>query len=252
MVASSSRNVKPQVFINFRGADLRSTFAPYLHGVLHRNGINAFIDDDLRPGEDLKNLFERIEESTVAVAIISSKYTESDWCLDELVKIKECVDRRTLWVIPIFYKLKTSTVRNLEGSFGLQLWELWRKENHCKRDDRILKWDAALQDVSSKKALRFLENSNEATFVDDIAKHIQNFLSEDKQLREENPKPQGKGEENVKPQGRRGDNPNPEEVSNIASSSIKQGKQCLTQLEEKLDVDCNDDETRFVGVVGMA
>lgn len=158
MVASSSLNVKPQVFINFRGADLRSTFAPYLHGVLRRNGINAFIDDDLRPGEDLTNLFERIGESTVAVAIISSKYTESDWCLDELVKIKECVDRRTLWVIPIFYKLPTSIVKNLEGSFGLQLWELWRKENHCNRDDRILKWDAALQDVSSKKALRFLEN----------------------------------------------------------------------------------------------
>ncbi|CAF1991299.1 unnamed protein product [Brassica oleracea var. botrytis] len=242
MMASSSRNVKPQVFINFRGADLRRNFAPYLHDVLHRNGINAFIDNDLQVGENLTNLFEKIEESTVAVAILSSKYTESDWCLKELVKIKECVDRRTLWVIPVFYKLKTSTVKDLEGSFGFQLWELWRKENHCNRDDRILKWDAALQDVSGRKALRFLEDSVEATFVDTIAIHIQNFLSKDKQLREENLKPQGKGGENLKH----------EEGSNMASSSIKPGEQCLKQLEEKLDVDCNDDKTRLLGVVGMA
>lgn len=77
-------------------------------------------------------------------------------------------------------------------------------------------------------------------FADKIAKHIQNYLDEGKQLREENPRPHGKG----------GDNPNPEEGSNMASSSIKPVQQCLKQLEEKLDVDWNDDETRF-GVVGM-
>ncbi|WZZ73278.1 hypothetical protein YC2023_084648 [Brassica napus] len=64
----------------------------------------------------------------------------------------------------------------------------------------------------------------------------------DKQLREENLKPQGKGGENLKH----------EEGSNMASSSIKPGEQCLKQLEEKLDVDCNDDKTRLLGVVGMA
>ncbi|WZZ73279.1 hypothetical protein YC2023_084649 [Brassica napus] len=56
------------------------------------------------------------------------------------------------------HESSTSTVKDLEGSFGFQLWELWRKENHCNRDDRILKWDAALQDVSGRKALRFLED----------------------------------------------------------------------------------------------
>ncbi|CAN6875094.1 unnamed protein product [Brassica oleracea var. botrytis] len=226
-MSSSNRNDKAQVFINFRGADLRSHFAPYLHDVLHKNGINAFIDDKLEVGDDLTDLFEKIEESTVAVAIISSRYTESDWCLNELVKIKECVDRRTLRVIPVFYKLEISIVKKLKGSFGLQLWKLWRKENHCNRDDRILKWDAALQDVSGKKAMRYLENSNEADFADKMAKHIQDYLNKDKPPREENPKPQGKREENVKPQGKGGDNPNPEEGSNMASSSIKPGKQCL-------------------------
>lgn len=87
--------------------------------------------------------------------------------------------------------------------------------------------------------------SNEATFADEIATHIQNYLDK------ENPKPQGKGEENVKPQGKGGHNPNPEEGSNMASISIKPGNQYVF-LEEKLNVDCKDDETRFVEVAGMA
>ncbi|KAL0693474.1 hypothetical protein Bca4012_060654 [Brassica carinata] len=152
MVASSSSYVKegPQVFINFRGAELRNGFVSYLYEALKLQGINAFIDSDEISGANLTNLFERIQKSTVALAILSSRYTESHWCLDELVKIKECVDRRTLWVIPIFYNLMPGTVKELDGDFGLQLWDLWKKEG---RDDRILKWDAALQDVRGKKAL---------------------------------------------------------------------------------------------------
>ncbi|VVB08002.1 unnamed protein product [Arabis nemorensis] len=159
MAASSSpTNVKgPQVFINFRG-ELRNNFVMNLNDALKRQGINAFVDNDLKAGENLETLFRKIDESTVALAILSSRYTESHWCLDELVKIKECVDRGTLWVIPIFYKLKTSMVHKLDGDFGLQLWNMWRTKDHNDRDDRILKWDAALQDVGGKKALRYEES----------------------------------------------------------------------------------------------
>uniref|UniRef100_A0A1J3DJC2 Protein PHLOEM PROTEIN 2-LIKE A8 n=1 Tax=Noccaea caerulescens TaxID=107243 RepID=A0A1J3DJC2_NOCCA len=148
MVAPSS-STGPQVFINFRG-ELRNNFVAHLLDAFKRHGINSFIDSKEKPGVDLKKLFERIKKSTVALAILSSKYTESHWCLDELVKIKECVDLHTLRVIPIFYNLKPETVKELDGDFGLHLWNLWKKKG---RDDRILKWDAALQDVRGKAAL---------------------------------------------------------------------------------------------------
>ncbi|CAA7057313.1 unnamed protein product [Microthlaspi erraticum] len=237
-MATSSSSTGPQVFINFRG-ELRSNFVSHLHAALERQGINSFIDSKEKPGVDLKELFSRIEKSTVALAILSSKYTESHWCLDELVKIKECVDLRTLRVIPIFYNLKPDTVKQLDGNFGLQLWDLWKKKG---RDDRILKWDAALQGVRSKKALILEEHTNEAAFINLIAAHVQDFLSEDLALREENPKPQGRGEEN----------PKPEERSNPAVNNIKPGEQRLKQLEEKLIMDCEDNESRIVGIVGMA
>lgn len=144
---SSPNVVEAEVFINFRGVELRNNFVDHLHSALHRMGINAFIDRDEAPGADLNIFFERIEQSKVALAVLSSRYTESHWCLEELVKIKECVDRSSLQVIPIFQNVDPNTVKDLNGDFGVKLWDLWRKNG---RDDRILKWDAALQDVVKK------------------------------------------------------------------------------------------------------
>lgn len=148
----SQRQEGPQVFINFRGAELRKTFISHLESALKRIGINTYINSNEPAGENLDKLFERIEESNVALAILSSRYTESNWCLKELVKIMECVEQDNLWVIPIFYKLDPGTVKGLDGDFGVQLWNLWRKEGR-NRDDRILKWDAALQGVSCRQVL---------------------------------------------------------------------------------------------------
>lgn len=150
----SNVNVGPKVFINFRGEELRKSFVSHLYDALDRSGINAFIDSDMNPGEELITLFKTIEESNIALAILSSKYTESRWCLDELVKIKECGTKgegcKNLVVIPIFYKLDTSVVENLESEFGVKLWNVWR---NGVRDDRIVRWNAALQDMLSRAAL---------------------------------------------------------------------------------------------------
>lgn len=146
---SSNVNVGPQVFINFRGDELRKTFISHLHSRLKSDGINAFIDNDEDAGQDLNNLFKRIEKSEIALAVLSSRYTESHWCLEELVKMKECSMKdegcnNKLWVIPIFYKLETSTVAELEGDFGLNLWNLWRLPGPGRdRDIRIVKWNEA-------------------------------------------------------------------------------------------------------------
>lgn len=81
-----------QVFINFRGDELRKNFISHLVEALQRNEINFFTDKQEKKGEDLSNLFNRIEESKIALAVFSKRYTESRWCLDELVKIKDRAD----------------------------------------------------------------------------------------------------------------------------------------------------------------
>ncbi|CAN7108359.1 unnamed protein product [Brassica rapa subsp. narinosa] len=95
VVSSSSVQSSPpqhQVFINFRGKQLRNGFVSHLEKALRKDGINVFIDKNETKGKDLSILFSRIEESRIALAI--------------------------------FYKVETDDVKNLKGVFGDKFWEL--------------------------------------------------------------------------------------------------------------------------------
>ncbi|WZY78158.1 hypothetical protein YC2023_024542 [Brassica napus] len=172
MVTTSSYsnvNVGPEVFINFRGEELRENFVSHLYKALRQSGINAFIDSDMVLGDKLITLFKTIEESKIALAILSSKYTASQWCLEELVKIMECSTNgegcKNLVVIPIFYKVSTSIVDKLEGEFGVNLLNEWRRQPGGARDSRIVKWNAALQDMLSRAALIYDGSMYVITFI---------------------------------------------------------------------------------------
>lgn len=172
-----------QVFLNFRGAQLRHNFIDHLVNAMKGRGINVFIDTDEQKGKDIKILLKRIEESRVALAIFSTKYTESSWCLDELATIKKRVDLGMLevrlcilssylfWtlthieqnllvlfinvlvllyckVLPIFYKVSTKSVKQLVGEFG----DHFRRrewEYRCEKS-KIDEWKKALECVSGK------------------------------------------------------------------------------------------------------
>lgn len=142
---------QPQVFINFRGDELRHGFIAYLKKALERSGINAFIDTNEEKGLNQKVLFQRIEESKIALAIFSSRYTESIWCLDELVKIKECMEAKKLVVIPIFYMVTPYTIKELMGDFGDKLRELVKKVD----DVRQIKWIEALKSVPTNIGINY-------------------------------------------------------------------------------------------------
>ncbi|KAG7546867.1 Toll/interleukin-1 receptor homology (TIR) domain [Arabidopsis suecica] len=131
-----------QVFINFRGQQLRRGFVSFLVPALRNENINVFIDETEIRGRDLQDLFKRIEESSVAVVIFSECYTESKWCLNELVKIKERMIEGKLKVIPVFYKVTVDDVKQLEGKFGINFRKT--KRGHRGGLYGIRKWEKAL------------------------------------------------------------------------------------------------------------
>ena len=111
------------VFISFRGSDTRKKFTSHLYEALKRNGITTFRDDEsLERGEFISpELMRAIEESRFAVVIFSKNYASSSWCLTELAKIVECMDKKTLTVLPVFYDVDPSDVRKLRGTFAKHL-----------------------------------------------------------------------------------------------------------------------------------
>ncbi|KAG7567538.1 NB-ARC [Arabidopsis thaliana x Arabidopsis arenosa] len=161
----------PKVFLNFRGAELRQSFISHLEVALIRGGVNVFVDQPLYRG--LESLFKGIEESSVALVILSERYTESKWCLNELVKIKERVEQGKLIAIPIFYKLNPSQVKNLDGDFGSYLWDLGKGTEF----DKLKRWKEALEFVSGNMGLVLNDKSDEAALIDDIVKKVHMALS---------------------------------------------------------------------------
>nr|VDD59379.1 unnamed protein product [Brassica oleracea] len=160
-----------QVFVNFRGEDLRFNFVSHLTDAFERHGITFFIDEHEYRGKNLDNLFVRIEEARIAIALFSPRYSESRWCLDELVKMKRLADKEKLTVIPVFYKVKAEDVKHLKGEFGENFFKLAMTHPDCMRE-----WKDALECVCSYMGMSLADKSSEADFVKDIVKEVQRVL----------------------------------------------------------------------------
>ncbi|KAG2668270.1 hypothetical protein I3760_15G152400 [Carya illinoinensis] len=106
----SIRSWNHDVFLSFRGKDVRHNFISHLNRALHQSGIKTYMDGvDLERGEQISSeLFKAIEESQILIVVLSKNYAESRWCLDELLKILECKKIKKQIVLPIFYKVKPS------------------------------------------------------------------------------------------------------------------------------------------------
>ncbi|KAL1225962.1 Disease resistance protein RBA1 [Cardamine amara subsp. amara] len=168
----SSLTQSHQVFLNYRGEELRHSFVSHLIDAFERHEINFFVDKYELRGKDLKSLVSRIEESRVALAIFSTRYAESSWCMDELVKMQKLANREKLQVIPIFYKVKAIDVREQRGEFGDNFWKLAKTSS----GDQIKNWKDALECISYKMGLSLKDKSSEADFIKEIIMEVERVI----------------------------------------------------------------------------
>ncbi|XP_070672928.1 disease resistance protein RUN1-like [Malus domestica] len=144
--SSSSRRSnrwKYEVFLSFRGEDIRTGFIDHLSIALGSAGINTFIDYELKKGENIqRELDQEIEGSRIAVVVFSKRYAESRYCLRELSMIMRCrEDQEGKVVYPIFYDVDPSEVRKQSGSFGeaFQKHEGMKTQMRSSSGERILR-----------------------------------------------------------------------------------------------------------------
>lgn len=155
--SSCSYAIKPKqrydVFLSFRGEDTRHSFTSYLHDALQREKIETYMDDKkLERGDEIAPaLLKAIEESKIAVIIFSENYANSTWCLDELVHILECKQRYGQCVIPIFYEIDPSHVRNQKGSYATAIAQL--EQRFTDKMDKVHNWRTALGEAAKLAGL---------------------------------------------------------------------------------------------------
>ena len=138
------------VFLSFRGEDTRQTFTGHLYANLVARGIHTFRDDEeLEKGGDIaSDLSRAIEESKIFIIIFSKHYADSKWCLNELVKIIDCMTEKKSVVLPVFYHVEPTDVRNQGGSFKDAFLE-HAKDADQEKKKTIETWKNALKTAAN-------------------------------------------------------------------------------------------------------
>ncbi|KAL1212249.1 Inactive disease resistance protein RPS4 [Cardamine amara subsp. amara] len=228
-----------QVFINFRGVELRNSFISHLERALQDDDINYYIDRNEVPSQSIEILFDRIDESDIALAVFSKRYSESKWCLDELERIMKNVAAKKLRVIPIFYNVTVDEVKNQKGEFGINFYNI-----HHGETTKMVAWKEALKSAPKKMALILTNFRSESDFIVKIVESVKEVIAII--------------------EGREGANMLSRNISSVSSRGNASSRdirepeatlpwyrmeQCLEQLEEKLNFDCK--ETQIIGIVGM-
>jgi len=86
--SSISINARTQhdVFVSFQGKDIREDFLSHLIEAFRRKILKAFVNDELKRGDEIPQSFVRgIEGSIISFIILSQDFASSCWCLDRLL-----------------------------------------------------------------------------------------------------------------------------------------------------------------------
>ncbi|XP_020533296.1 disease resistance protein RPV1 isoform X2 [Jatropha curcas] len=159
------------VFLSYRGEDTRN-FVHYLVSSLEQLGIRTFRDEVVTRGEDiLIATLKAIEESKIAIVVLSNDYASSRFCLDELAFIMERTKSVGLIVLPVFYDVDPSQVRKQTDSFKEAFS---RHEKFFKEDmKRVQRWRSALSLIANLSGF-CLDNRSEAKCIQQIVNHVEN------------------------------------------------------------------------------
>lgn len=143
-----SSSWKYDVFLSFRGEDTRKNFTDHLYAALDREGIQVFRDDkELERGKRISpELLLAIEQSRFSIVVFSKDYASSTWCLDELVKIVQCINTKGQTVLPVFYDVDPSMVRKQTGKF--QEAFVKHEETFSENIEKVQAWRRALKEVT--------------------------------------------------------------------------------------------------------
>ncbi|KAK3430881.1 hypothetical protein EUGRSUZ_E02543, partial [Eucalyptus grandis] len=175
MASSSKPKRIYDVFLSFRGTDLRKNFVGHLYTALNQNGVHTFIDsEELRKGDQISvALMKAIEESCIAIIVFSEDYASSWWCLEEAAKIMECKEQGDLIVFSVFYKVEPKEVRTPRESYNKAMDK--HEFKFGKDLEKVKRWKKALFDAGGLSGWH-LNEGDESKLIQEIVKEISTYL----------------------------------------------------------------------------
>ena len=122
-------------------------FTDHLYATLKQKSIITFRDDEkLEGGKYISTeLLKEIKKSKYAIIIFSTNYASSRWCLTELAKIFECMKKTKLTVLPVFYHVDPSNIKNERGTIA-KAFATHEEDTKVNKED-VQVWKTALKDL---------------------------------------------------------------------------------------------------------
>lgn len=145
--SSTSQCSTYHVFLSFCSQDTGKTFTDHLYAALLNAGIHTFRDGgELENQENSESELQRaIEGSRVVLVVFSTNYASSHRCLDGLVKALEWKKVSKLVIVPIFYDVTPSQVKNQSGNFE----EAFAVFEQQFSTEKVKQWRVALDEVAN-------------------------------------------------------------------------------------------------------
>ncbi|CAH8312678.1 unnamed protein product [Eruca vesicaria subsp. sativa] len=168
---------RPQLFVNFWGNELSNGFVSHVVKALEDAGVNVFKDSNELKVRDTETIIKKIDNSKIALVIFSDRFSESEWCLNEVVRMANRVKDSKLRVIPVFYRVSTYDVKNFKGKFGSAFEETVQKQSAEVKHVAEL-WMGSVKSVSSKPGLTSEIHSVDSNLVDAIVEDVKRQLPE--------------------------------------------------------------------------
>ncbi|CAN0914194.1 Disease resistance protein RPV1 [Linum grandiflorum] len=127
-MSNRRRRRRRDVFVSFRGRDVRYKFVDHLFSAFQRKKVKAFRDaDEENPSKTIEEGIRRaIDNSDFYVVVLTENYASSPWCLDELVMIMD-KSRGGEMVFPVFYHVSPDDVsgRGIKGRYTCERVKRW-------------------------------------------------------------------------------------------------------------------------------
>ncbi|KAH9305934.1 hypothetical protein KI387_010338 [Taxus chinensis] len=159
------------VFINHCGIDVKYTIATTIHNTLTRAGLRVFLDREaLEGGDDIPTkIQDAMSSASLHVAIFSTNYARSPWCLAELSFMLKTGSR----IIPLFFHVDPCDLRWVGQGKGIYADAF---NNHEKQgrysSQKLQEWKMALQTVSFHSGCVINNNHEEGSVLKNIVNMV--------------------------------------------------------------------------------
>ncbi|GLJ50695.1 hypothetical protein SUGI_1080070 [Cryptomeria japonica] len=164
------------VFLSFRGPDVRNNLVNHLSEALSKAGLSVFLDSkSLKKGAKIwPSLESAIGSSAIRIPVFSEGYADSTWCLKEAAAMLKTPGL----IIPLFYGVDPTHVR-----YPLNKKSPYKKsfEKHYSHPDRhpqeeIDRWKISLGEICSRSGWTMGNTEDSEVAVERIVKDVIDIL----------------------------------------------------------------------------